>query len=913
MTVREDIPKVYEPAVRERRWYAWWRERDLFRPEVNEDGEPYTIVIPPPNVTGALHIGHALNAVVQDMYIRRARMQGRRALWLYGIDHAGIATQNVVERELARTGRTREAIGREAFEAEVWKWKEAYGDRIADQLAALGGSCDWSRARFTLDPGLSLAVRRAFVSLYSKDLIYRGKYIINWCPHCRTALSDEEVEHVETAGKLYHIAYPLEGGGEIEVATTRPETMLGDTGVAINPEDERHRDLLGRVARLPLLHRPLPIVADEFVDPEFGTGLVKVTPAHDPNDFWIARRHDLPAVSIFDGSARTNEAAGPYAGLDRYDARERVLADLRSANLLRSVQDHTLSIGHCYRCDTVVEPMLSDQWFVRMKPLAEPALEAVRKGEVRLHPERWVKVYENWLENIHDWCISRQLWWGHRIPVWTCIPAGHVTVAEIDPVACEVCGSGELVQDEDVLDTWFSSALWPFSTLGWPQETEDFRRHYPTNLLVSGPDILFFWIARMIMFGIEFTGNVPFFDVHLTGIVRDPEGRKMSKSAGNTLDPVELIESYGADALRFTLMFSAASGTDLALAREKVETGRNFANKLWNASRFVLLNLGDDFTAGPLEDVDEDRLDLADRWILTRLDEVWNAVDDAFRDFRPNDVANLVFDFVKHDYCDWYVEWSKVRLASTHPVRPSGGKAWVDENSLQAVSGGDSETVLHVRRLLVGILESALRLLHPLMPFLTEEIWQRLPLPPRPADSIMLAEWAHPKLPGRIDAERDGAVAGMLSLQALVGAIREMRQDLKIPPAKRPTVIVVSPQDSVRERITAYREPIMRLAAAGELVVRKSAEKPPAAASAVLPDLEIFMPLEGLIDLESEKQKLEREYDRVEKLLTATTRRLGSQEFRERAPRDVVKREEEKQSELRNLLERLERNLAAIR
>jgi valyl-tRNA synthetase len=879
----DELPKAYDASTRERRWYAWWREREFFRPEVNPEGDPYTIVIPPPNVTGALHIGHALNAVVQDMYVRRARMQGRRALWLYGIDHAGIATQNVVERELAKEGRTREGIGREAFEAEVWKWKERHGDRIAEQLAGLGASCDWSRVRFTLDPGLSRAVRRVFVALYEKDLVYRGKYIVNWCPHCRTALSDEEVEHVESGGKLYRVAYPLEGGGEIEVATTRPETMLGDTGVAVNPGDERHRHLIGKHARLPLLDRRLPIVADDFVDPEFGTGLVKVTPAHDPNDYWIGKRHGLQAVSILDGSGRTNEHAGPYADLDRYEARARVLADLEAQGLLRGVDDHALALGRCYRCDTVVEPMLSDQWFVKMAPLAAPALEAVREGRVRLHPERWVKVYENWLEGIHDWCISRQLWWGHRIPVWTCAVCGEVVVAETDPSACPACGSAGLVQDEDVLDTWFSSALWPFSTLGWPEETEDFKTYYPTNLLVSGPDILFFWIARMIMFGIEFTGRVPFEDVHLTGIVRDAQGRKMSKSAGNTLDPMELVGAYGADALRFTLMFIAAPGTDLALGRDKVEVGRNFANKLWNASRYVLLNLGEDFVAGPLEDLDEGRFDLADRWILTRLAEVGRAVDAAMVDHRPNDVSNLLFDFLKHDYCDWYVEWSKVRL-----VDPEAGP--------------------QVRRLLVGVLEQALRLLHPLMPFLTEEIWQRLPLPSRAAESISLAPWEAAKLP-----ESEEALAGMRSLQALVGAIRELRQQLKIPPAKKPRVIVASPVEEVRERLAENSEQVVRLSGSGELEVHVSARKPAASASAVLPDLEVFLPLEGLVDLDGERQKLEREHQRIEKLLQAASRRLASEEFRERAPREVVLREEEKRSEFRTILERLERNLEAIR
>ena len=879
----DEIPKTYDPAAREARWYAWWRERELFRPEVNPDGEPYTIVIPPPNVTGALHIGHALNAVVQDMYVRRARMQGRRTLWLYGVDHAGIATQNVVERELAKSGRTREQIGREAFVSEVWKWKERHGTRIAEQLAGLGASCDWSRARFTMDPGLSLAVRQVFVSLYEKGLVYRGQYIINWCPHCRTALSDEEVEHVETEGKLYRIAYPLEGGGEIEVATTRPETMLGDTGVAVNPADERHRHLIGRRARLPLLGRELPIVGDDFVDPEFGTGFVKVTPAHDPNDFWIGRRHGLPAISIFDGSGATNENAGPYAGLDRFAARARVVADLESGGLLRGVEPHTLAIGHCYRCDSVVEPMLSEQWFVKMEPLAAPALAVVREGKVRLHPERWVKVYENWLEGIHDWCISRQLWWGHRIPVWTCGGCGEVTVAVADPVDCPACGSGELKQDEDVLDTWFSSALWPFSTLGWPEDTDDYKTHYPTDLLVSGPDILFFWIARMIMFGLEFTGRAPFTDVLLTGIVRDAEGRKMSKSAGNTLDPMELVAAYGADALRFTLMFIAAPGTDLFLAREKVEVGRNFANKLWNAARFVLMNLDRNFSSGSLANLDEHRFDLADRWILSRLAAVRRAVDDAYEDDRPNDVSNLLFDFVKHDYCDWYVEWSKLRLA-------------------------DPEAGAQVRRLLVGVLEEALRLLHPLMPFLTEEIWQRLPLTERAADSISLAPWRGESLP-----ESEEAVAAMDSVQALVGAIRELRQELKIPPAKRPRVIVASASEEVRERVAANREQILRLAAAGELEVHAAAQKPPTSAAAVLGELEVFLPLEGLIDVEGEKRKLEREHERIEKLLEAASRRLASSEFRERAPRDVVLREEEKRSEFRTILERLERNLEAIR
>jgi valyl-tRNA synthetase len=905
----EALPKTYDPASREPRWYAWWRERDLFRPEVNPDGAPYSIVIPPPNVTGSLHIGHALNAVVQDQYVRRARMQGRRALWVYGIDHAGIATQNVVERELARRGLRKEDLGRDAFVEEVWRWKETHGGRIAEQLGGLGASCDWSRPRFTMDPGLSRAVRKVFVELHRKGLIYRGTYIINWCPRCRTALSDEEVEHEETEGKLWRIAYPLEpdaadgtgrderaaGAGaqtELIVATTRPETMLGDTGVAVNPSDERHRHLIGRTARLPLLGRALPIVADDFVDPEFGTGVVKVTPAHDPNDYWIGKRHGLAEVRIFDDEARTNELAGPYAGLDRYEARTRVVADLEAQGLLRGVEDHRLSLGRCYRCGTVVEPLLSKQWFVKMKPLAGPALDAVRNGDVRLHPDRWVKVWEHWLENIHDWCISRQLWWGHRIPVWTCAACGHENVSETDPAACETCGSTELRQDEDVLDTWFSSQLWPFSVFGWPDDTEDLRTYYPTNLLVSGPDILFFWIARMVMIAVEFTGRAPFRDVILTGIVRDAQGRKMSKSAGNTVDPMDLIEAYGADALRFTLMFIAAPGTDLALGPERVEVGRNFANKLWNAARFVLGNLGDDYVVGSLEDLDEDRLDLADRWILSRLARTTRAVDAALDEFRPNDVANLLFDFLKHDYCDWYVEWSKARLGG------AGAPG----------AAVDAGTSLQVRRLLVEVLAEGLKLLHPLMPFLTEEIWQRLPLERRGVDSLMTAVWGIPKVP-----ESEDAVASWTAVQGLVTAVRDLRNSIRLPPAEKPRVIVAAADGADRERVERHRDEIVRLARLGTLEIRPEPPARDGFATAVLTGMEVFLDRGSPASRQDERRKLERERERLDRLLRDATRRLENEEFRERAPAEVVRREEEKQSEFRTLLEKLERTLDTIR
>jgi valyl-tRNA synthetase len=789
----------------------------------------------------------------------------------------------------------KEELGREAFIGEVWRWKEKHGNRIAEQLAGLGASCDWSRPRFTMDPGLSRAVRKVFVELFHKGLIYRGTYIINWCPRCRTALSDEEVEHEETEGKLWRIAYPLEPGGgaetELVVATTRPETMLGDTGVAVNPSDERHRGLIGRTARLPLLGRELPIVGDDFVDPEFGTGVVKVTPAHDPNDYWIGKRHGLAEVRIFDDEARTNELAGPYAGLDREEARRRVVADLEAQGLLRGVEDHRLSLGRCYRCGTVVEPLLSNQWFVKMEPLAGPALEAVRRGEVRLHPERWVKVWENWLENIRDWCISRQLWWGHRIPVWTCAACGRVIVSETDPEACEGCGSADLRQDEDVLDTWFSSQLWPFSVFGWPDDTEDLRTYYPTNLLVSGPDILFFWIARMVMIAEEFTGKAPFRDVHLTGIVRDAQGRKMSKSAGNTVDPMDLIATYGADALRFTLMFIAAPGTDLALGPERVEVGRNFANKLWNAARFVLQNLGDDYVVGSLEDLDEDRLDLADRWILTRLGQTARAVDEALDDFRPNDVANLLFDFLKHDYCDWYVEWSKGRLGG------GAGEA----------AGVDAETALQVRRLLVGVLAEGLKLLHPLMPFLTEEIWQRLPLERDGVESLTTAGWRIPEVP-----ESEEAVASWAAVQALVTAVRDLRNAVKLAPSEKPRVLVAAAAEADRDRVERHRDEIVRLARLGAIEVVPAPPARDGFATAVLPGLEVFLDRGSPASRAEERRKLERERERLDRLLRDATRRLENEEFRQRAPAEVVRRQEEKQSEFRTLLEKLERTLDTI-
>ncbi len=869
---------AYAPGPVEARWRPYWREHDLFRADANSKRAPFTILIPPPNVTGSLHIGHCLNNTTQDVIIRYRRMRGEEALWLPGTDHAGIATQNVVEKKLLAAGKTRHDLGRGAFIAEVWRWKEEQHDRIVSQLDALGCSCDWSRERFTLDPGLSRAVRKVFVALYTKGLVYRGDYIVNWCPRCHTALSDEEVEHEETSGTLTTIRYPLAGGGgSIAVATTRPETMLGDTAVAVHPDDERYRHLIGQVAVLPLIGRELPIIADTAVDPGFGTGAVKVTPAHDPNDFQIAERHGLPAVRVMDGDGRMNENAGLCTGLDRFEARRRVLAELTALGLIVEVKEHRHAIGHCQRCETVIEPTLSRQWFVRMKPLAAPALAAVLDGRVRLRPERWMGVYRHWMENVRDWCISRQLWWGHRIPAWTCAGCGELVVAEEDPTACPHCGAAALEQDEDVLDTWFSSWLWPFSTMGWPEKTRDLEVFYPTQFLSTGPDIIFFWVARMIMAGLEFMGEVPFRDVSFHAIVRDGQGRKMSKSLGNSPDPLAIINEHGADALRFTLMFLAPTGQDqLLFDPARIETGRVFCNKLWNAAKLVIGNAAD-ITAGTPSPT-RGELALADRWIWSRFAATRDVVDASLADYRIQEAAKAIYDFFWHEYCDWYLELAKPRFY------------------------GDDAPARNTARLVAyQVLEASLRLLHPIMPFVTEDLWQRLP---HVGLSITRAPWPDP-----LDRDPE-AEADMGFLMQAVVQVRTVRSEMNVPPGR--TAEVIAHATGRDAALLAAARPMFATLARAELTIDARAVRPPVAAAAVVGASELFVPLAGLIDLDVERRRLTKELERIGKELASAEARLGSQEFLARAPSEVVARERERRTELGATRDKVARSLAAL-
>ncbi|MEJ2501714.1 MAG: valine--tRNA ligase, partial [Gemmatimonadota bacterium] len=819
------LSKTYDPASIEGPLYREWSEKGYFTvsPDaVTKDGrDPYVIVIPPPNVTAVLHMGHGLNNTLQDLLIRWRRMQGRAALWIPGTDHAGIATQNVVERQLADEGLTRQDLGREAFEERVWDWVGQTRPRIIEQLEATGCSFDLSREHFTLEPQLSRAVREVFVRLYEKGLIYRGHYIINWCPRCLTALSNEEAEPEETAGSLWHLRYPLVGGEGTDrpyltVATTRPETMLGDAAVAVHPDDERYRDLIGRDIALPLTGRTIPIIADEWVDPEFGSGAVKVTPAHDPNDFAIAGRHGLPEIDILTPTAHVSDAApAPFRGLDRFEARRRVVAAFEEQGLLDHIDEYTHSVPHCYRCGTVVEPRLSDQWFVRMGPLAEPALAASRDGTVRFTPDHWKGVYENWLENIRDWCISRQLWWGHRIPVWYCQNdgCGETIVSREDPTECPACGGTALRQDPDVLDTWFSSWLWPFSTLGWPDETEDLEVFYPTQTLSTAPEIIFFWVARMIMAGYEFMGDAPFSDVLLHATVRDHHNRKMSKSLGNGIDPLEVVERFGADALRYTVVAGAALGTDIQLNNENLEEafapGRNFANKLWNAGRFALMNLGD----GPVKGLPEveDHLELPDRWILSRLSRTTRRVDAALEAFRFHEAADAISGFFWGEVADWYLELIKGRLQDDG----------VDPSSREAAEAT-----------LVVVLDGVFRLLHPIMPFITEALWRSLPWPAAAerAESLMIAAWPEPH-PDREDPE---AEAGMGALMELIGTIRTLRSEYDIPPSSEVRAVLGNAEPTLRAVVGSHANLVHRLARARVADPEETGARTGAGANAVL-------------------------------------------------------------------------------
>ncbi|MEN3202289.1 MAG: valine--tRNA ligase [Atribacterota bacterium] len=882
MERKTSLSPVFDAKAAEAKWYEFWERNGYFIPSTDPRRPPFSIVIPPPNVTGHLHMGHALNLTLQDIVVRAKRMQGYATLWVPGTDHAGIATQNVVERQLAQEGLSRHDLGREKFLERVWEWKEKYHRRIVVQLKRLGASCDWTRERFTMDAGLSRAVREVFVRLYEEGLIYQGEYIVNWCPRCETALADIEVEYREVPGKLYFIRYPcVDGDGFLVVATTRPETMLGDVALAVHPEDLRYRKFLGKKVRLPLLGREIPVIADTYVDREFGTGVLKVTPAHDPHDFEIGKRHNLPLVRVIDSRGFMSDEAGPFSGLTREEARVKVFEALKKEGLLERTEEHVHAVGHCYRCGTVIEPLVSRQWFVRMKELARPAVQAVAEGKVVFVPERWTKVYFDWMENIKDWCISRQIWWGHRIPVFSCKSCGYVFASREDPTACPKCG-GEVVQEEDVLDTWFSSALWPFSTLGWPEATEDLVRFYPTSLLVTGFDIIFFWVARMIMMGLKFMGEVPFRKVYITPLVRDAQGRKMSKSLGNAIDPIEVVEKYGSDALRFALAWLTVQGRDIHLSMQRIEAARSFVNKLWNASRFVLMNL-DGFSPLSLE---EANLDLKDRWILSRFQRVLKESTEHLETLEFGEFVQLLYDFTWSEYCDWYVEWSKNDLYQ-----------------------GNERIRKKTQNILLFVLSGLLRLLHPVVPFVTEEIWQYLPSPYRESESIMIASW--PVQDDRLiddRAERDIAL-----FQEVIREIRYLRAELRVPPATESAVWLHCEDDSLCASILAHKKYIEQLTKCSVERVAKHLPRPERAVLGRSRGVDIYLFVEGIVDVALEAQRLTKKLLALEQDLERSQRRLDNPDFLTRAPEEVVEEERRKYQETQRELDRLKRLLEGIR
>jgi valyl-tRNA synthetase len=846
------IDKVYEPQRFEPRWAEWWIESKLFQVSPDTPGEMFSLVIPPPNVTGSLHMGHMLEHTEIDATIRWRRMRGYNTLWLPGTDHAGIATQMVVERKLRSEGIDRQAIGREEFVKRVWAWKQEYGDNIKRQMTRTGASCDWSRERFTLDAGLSRAVREVFVRLYEKGLIYRGEYMVNWCPRCHTAISDLETVHDATAGNLWHLRYPVKGASRVlVVATTRPETMLGDTGVAINAKDPRYFDLHGKTVILPLMNREIPIILDDLADPQFGTGVVKVTPAHDPNDFEAGKRHNLEKIQVIDENGRMTAAAGPYAGLDRYEARKKVLADLEDQGLVEKIEPYEVSLGKCQRCKTVVEPLISTQWFVKTKPLAEPAIKAVEDGRIQFIPENWTKTYYEWMYNIRDWCISRQLWWGHRIPAWYCSDCGEVTVSRETPSKCAHCGSEKLKQDPDVLDTWFSSGLWPFSTLGWPEKTPDLARYYPTSLLITGFDILFFWVARMIMMGMECMGAVPFHQVYIHGLVRDAEKQKMSKTRGNTIDPLEMTEKYGTDAVRLALLQGAAPGTDIVFTEERVESARAFANKIWNAARFLFLNMERSGVKGwePGKIAITENAPIEDRWMFSRLRYASEQANRAMETYRYHEAAQLVWEFFWHEFCDWYVELKKLRFKEASGLTDD----W---------------------RNLLTVFEAALRLLHPVMPFITEELWQRIT--EGAADRVpSIAVSEYPAVPESLaDA---AAEEQMRLLQETVTAARNLRAENKIEP-KQKVEVALSTRGAALEVARAHKAEIEALARIN-LDLREAAGDAPAFQMRLLV---------AASQVEAQRQRLTKDIEQLEKVIANSERQLANEAFTSRAPAAVV-------------------------
>ena len=884
MQKAKQLQDKYNPKKFEERLYKWWVDEGFFTPERVEGKKPFTIVIPPPNITGQLHMGHALDNTIQDILIRWNRMKGIPTLWLPGTDHASIATEAKIVEKLAEEGTSKKELGREAFLERAWQWKEEFGGRIVEQLKKLGSSCDWSRERFTMDEGCNRAVTEFFVSLYEKDLIYRGDRIINWCPTCRTSISDAEVEHMDVDGKFWHIKYPLKDSDRyVVVATTRPETMLGDTCVAVHPKDERYRELVGRTVILPLMEREIPIVADEYVDMSKGTGAVKVTPGHDPNDFEIGERHNAAKIRIMNDDGTMNDNAGKFAGMDRYEARRAVVRELEGLGLVTKIEDIRHGVGHCYRCDSAIEPMISTQWFVRMKPLAQPAIQAVRDGSIRFVPRRFEKIYFHWMENIKDWCISRQLWWGHRIPAYYCSECGGMTVSREQPPECTKCGGTKIKQDPDTLDTWFSSGLWPFSTLGWPDKTADLEYFYPTSVLVTGYDIIFFWVARMIVSGLDQMKEKPFSDVLIHGLVRDAEGRKMSKSLGNGIDPLEIIEEYSADALRFTLATGNAPGNDMRFHMERVEASGNFANKLWNASRFVIMNLGEHVPAYLDGEFDDSKLELSDKWLLSRLDTLTAEVDESMEKYELGIAAQKLYDFIWGEYCDWYIELVKHRLYEKD-----------SRNSDMAV------------KILNYGLDRLLRMLHPFMPFVTEEIWQHLP---HRGETITLAEW--PKANGKFRDKE--AEQKMQTVMKAIRSVRNIRAQMDVAHSRRTKVIVVSEREEIRGLFDSNRAYLEKLASASAVVVRENREGiPEDAVSAVIEGVQIYIPAEDLLDIEKETERLEKEKERLEKELDRVNRKLSNKGFVSKAPAEVVEAERQKKDKYRDMMDKVLERLESL-
>ena len=874
-----ELPKTYEPQQVESRIYQMWQDGGYFHAEKDESKKPFTIVMPPPNVTGQLHMGHAMDATLQDTLIRFKRMQGYNALWVPGVDHAGIATQIKVEEELRKEGLTRYDLGREKFLERVWDWKNKYGNRIVEQQKKLGASCDWDRARFTMDEGCSKAVREVFVSLYEKGLIYKGSRIINWCPHCVTALSDAEVEYVDKPGHLWHIRYPLaDGSGEVIVATTRPETMLGDSGVCVNPSDDRYKDIVGKMVILPLVNKEIPIVADDYAEMDFGTGCVKMTPAHDPNDFEVGLRHNLEVIRVLDDNGRVNENGGKYQGLDRYEARKQIVADLKAGGYLVKVEDYSHNVGTCYRCHQDVEPIISAQWFVKMKPLAQEAIRVVKEGETKFVPDRFSKTYMNWMENVRDWCISRQLWWGHQIPAWTCNDCGHITVSREDACRCEKCSSTNIIREEDVLDTWFSSALWPFETLGWPDKTEDLDYFYPTDVLVTGYDIIFFWVARMIFSGCEHTGKTPFHTVLIHGLVRDNQGRKMSKSLGNGIDPLEMIDKYGCDALRLNLITGNSPGNDTRFFTEKCEAMRNFANKLWNASRYVLMNLNEDAVN---ELPAAEKLEIPDKWVLSKLNTLIAEVTENLEKYELGVAVQKVYDFIWDTYCDWYIELTKARLYSEDADR--------------------KQTALQV---LVYVLDQLLRLLHPFMPFITEEIWQNLP---HEGPALIAAQWPQYRQELAFSAEE----SHMESVMEAIRAIRARRTEMNVPPSKKAALYILTSKPQVYTEGEGF---IQRLAYADTVTLLSAEpENLDGMVTITTADAKLYIPMGQLVDVAKELERIAKELADARKFLASVEGKLANEKFVSRAPEAVVEAERQKAQKTRDLIAQLEQSEASMK